>query len=46
MRLDELKTRTHRKAADQEFKRICKEDGVFQFSGYLNSRPSASLASS
>ncbi len=28
MRHDELKSRTHRKAADEEFKRICKEDGV------------------
>ena len=28
MRNDQLKTRTHRKAADEEFKRICKEDGV------------------
>ncbi|MHC4954293.1 MAG: DUF1353 domain-containing protein [Planctomycetota bacterium] len=28
MRNDELKTRTHRKAADLEFKRICIEDGV------------------
>ena len=28
MRRDKLKSRTHRKAADLEFKRICKEDGV------------------
>ena len=28
MRNDELKSRTHRKTADQEFKRICLEDGV------------------
>ena len=28
MRHEKLKARTHRKAADQEFKRICKEDGV------------------
>ena len=28
MRNDELKTRTHRRAADEEFKRLCKEDGV------------------
>lgn len=31
MRNDELKSRTHRKAADQEFKDICKEDGVSNF---------------
>ena len=28
MRNDELKSRTHRKTADKEFKRICLEDGV------------------
>jgi len=28
MRNNELKTRTHRKTADQEFKDICKADGV------------------
>ena len=28
MRNDKLKSRTHRKAADQEFKDICKADGV------------------
>ncbi len=28
MRNDELKSRTHRKAADQIFKDICKADGV------------------
>jgi len=28
IRNNELKTRTHRKAADQEFKDICKADGV------------------
>ncbi len=28
MRNDDLKSRTHRKTADKEFKRICLEDGV------------------
>lgn len=28
MRIERLKSRTHRRAADEEFKRICKEDGV------------------
>ena len=28
MRNNELKSRTHRKTADLEFKRICREDGV------------------
>jgi len=28
MRQDHLKSRTHRKTADQEFRRICKKDGV------------------
>ena len=28
MRNEHLKSRTHRKAADQEFRRICKKDGV------------------
>ena len=28
MRHEELNARTHRKAADEEFKRICKDDGV------------------
>ncbi|MBW2561360.1 MAG: DUF1353 domain-containing protein [Deltaproteobacteria bacterium] len=31
MRNDKLKSRTHRKAADQEFKDICKADGVSNF---------------
>ena len=31
MRNKELKSRTHRKAADQEFKDICKADGVSNF---------------
>ncbi len=31
MRNEELKSRTHRKAADKEFKRICKQDGVSNF---------------
>ena len=31
MRNDHLKSRTHRKAADQEFKQICLEDGVSKF---------------
>ncbi len=31
MRLEELKSRTHRKAADEEFKRICKKDGVSKY---------------
>ncbi len=31
MRNKELSTRTHRKAADQEFKDICKADGVSNF---------------
>lgn len=31
MRMEELSTRSHRKAADQLFKDICKEDGVSNF---------------
>ena len=31
MRNQHLSTRTHRKAADLEFKRMCKEDGVSNF---------------
>ena len=31
MRNDKIKSRTHRKAADQEFKDICKADGVSNF---------------
>lgn len=31
MRNKELSSRTHRKAADQLFKKICKEDGVSNF---------------
>jgi len=31
MRNDKLKSRIHRKAADQEFKDICKADGVSNF---------------
>ena len=31
MRNEEISARTHRKAADQEFKRICKEDGVSKY---------------
>ncbi len=31
MRNKELKSRTHRKAADQEFKDICRADGVSNF---------------
>jgi hypothetical protein len=31
MRNKELNTRTHRKAADREFRDICKEDGVSNF---------------
>ena len=31
MRIAELSSRTHRKAADQEFKDICKADGVSNF---------------
>ncbi len=31
MRNEEISARTHRKAADQEFKRICKEDGVSNY---------------
>jgi hypothetical protein len=31
MRMEELSTRSHRKAADQLFKVICKEDGVSNF---------------
>ena len=31
MRNEELNTRTHRKAADQLFRDICKEDGVSRF---------------
>ncbi len=31
MRNDKLKSRTHRKAADQKFKDICKADGVSNF---------------
>ncbi|WP_372882867.1 DUF1353 domain-containing protein [Psychromonas sp.] len=36
MRLEQLSSRTHRKAADQLFKDICKEDGVsnLRASGY------------
>lgn len=33
MRNDKLKSRTHRKAADQEFKDICKADGVSNNAG-------------
>ena len=35
MRNDELKSRTHRKAADQIFKDICKADGVSNFTASL-----------
>lgn len=35
MRNNDLKTRTHRKAADQEFKRLCIEDGVSKYTAYI-----------
>ena len=35
MRNDKIKSRTHRKAADQEFKDICKADGVSNFTASL-----------
>ena len=35
MRNNDLKTRTYRKAADQEFKRLCLEDGVSKYWAYI-----------
>jgi hypothetical protein len=50
MRNDHLKSRTHRRAADKEFKDICKADGASQFwaSAYYKAlrkfgKPAASL---